>query len=354
MLKSISPKTSKENILQAAKDGFFINKKHCKKYIKNINPDFLDNENFIEDFIYYIEENLDKYYSAKYNGSLQDDLYYFEIVSFLSPYYSKMHLSDKDIVLHKLQYSACIYKYIDYSLKLDPMVYDLALKYLTNDLSLSDFPDELRDDIYFMRCIAHHPYYETEALKFASPRLQDDEKFVLMATKEYPLTIKYASDRLRDKKDVMMKVCKIYGKALKFASERLKDNDDLVLEAVLNEPKALLFTTERLRNNYSLIILAIKENPDAYRYMGTKCKNDLDFCWDLLKLNGCVFQFMNEQLHNDYTFAYEAVKQDAGNLMYVSNRLKDDIHLAQLACKQDPNYIAFASQRIQNNPFLLK
>ena len=52
MRKTISNKTTKERIFDAINEGFFLDERNCKRYIKKINPTYFDDEEFIHKFLF--------------------------------------------------------------------------------------------------------------------------------------------------------------------------------------------------------------------------------------------------------------------------------------------------------------
>ena len=131
MRKTISNKTTKERIFDAINEGFFLDERNCKRYIKKINPTYFDDEEFIHKFLNKIHKKNDEYIINEMDN---DENYpsqfvvFHDFVRFVSPCISKRLLAKKDFVLG-LKEVAEIYTDLDKTLQLDPDVYSEVLKH---------------------------------------------------------------------------------------------------------------------------------------------------------------------------------------------------------------------------------
>ena len=67
------------------------------------------------------------------------------------------------------------------------------------------------------------------------------------------------------------------GRVLKFASPKLQNNEKIVLAAVSNDGRALQYASPELQDNENLVLAAVSKFGDAFRFASSRLKNSRSF-----------------------------------------------------------------------------
>lgn len=303
MRKTISNKTTKERIFDAINEGFFLDERNCKRYIKKINPTYFDDEDFIHKFLNKIHKKNDEYIINEMDNDRDypsQFVVFHDFVRFVSPCISKRLLAKKDFVLG-LKEVAEIYTDLDKTLQLDPDVYSEVLKHPSIWTRLSDFPEELRSDYAFM----HHflnDYYDSfveccylneEELIDAIPTVLLDKYDIVYSLLEMGKrnVFQHVSDRLRDNEQLAMEAVILDGYNLQYVSDRLKDNEDIVLASTNQYPWAIQYASDRLKNDDRIVLPLIHKDDTVFMYVNERYANDYDLAYEIMKKNQQLFVF---------------------------------------------------------------
>ena len=98
-----------------------------------------------------------------------------------------------------------------------------------------------------------------EALRFASPRLQDSIELCMVAVRQSGAALQYCSPRLRATRAVVLEAVKQNGLALQYASEELRAEHDVALAAVKRNRQALWHCPPEMRDDLSLSTAAVQK-----------------------------------------------------------------------------------------------
>ena len=307
MRKTISNKTTKERIFDAINEGFFLDERNCKRYIKKINPTYFDDEEFIHKFLNKIHKKNDEYIINEMDN---DENYpsqfvvFHDFVRFVSPCISKRLLAKKDFVLG-LKEVAEIYTDLDKTLQLDPDVYSEVLKHPSIWTRLPDFPEELRSDYAFMHHLLND-YYDSfvkccylneEELIDAIPIVLLDKYDIVYSLLEMGKrnVFQHVSDRLKDNEQLAMEAVILDGYNLQYVSDRLKDNEDIVLASTNYCPWAIQYASDRLKDNEDIVLASTNQCPWTIQYASDRLKNDDRIVLPLIHKDDTVFMYVNER-----------------------------------------------------------
>lgn len=310
MRKTISNKTTKERIFDAINEGFFLDERNCKRYIKKINPTYFDDEEFIHKFLNKIHKKNDEYIINEMDN---DENYpsqfvvFHDFVRFVSPCISKRLLAKKDFVLG-LKEVAEIYTDLDKTLQLDPDVYSEVLKHPSIWTRLTDFPEELRSDYAFMHHLLND-YYDSfvkccylneEELIDAIPIVLLDKYDIVYSLLEMGKrnVFQHVSDRLRDNEQLAMEAVILDGYNLQYVSDRLKDNEDIVLASTNHCPWAIQYASDRLKNDDRIVLPLIHKDDTVFMYVNERYANDYDLAYEIMKKKPTAFCFLSDKLQD--------------------------------------------------------
>lgn len=361
MRKTISNKTTKERIFDAINEGFFLEERNCKRYIKKINPTYFDDEDFIHKFLNKIHKKNDEYIINEMDNDRNypsQFVVFHDFVRFVSPCISKRLLAKKDFVLG-LKEVAEIYTDLDKTLQLDPDVYSEVLKHPSIWTRLSDFPEELRSDYAFM----HHflnDYYDLfveccylneEELIDAIPTVLLDKYDIVYSLLEMGKrnVFQHVSDRLRDNEQLAMEAVMLDGYSLQYVSDRLKDNEDIVLASTNQNPWSIQYASDRLKNDDRIVLPLIHKDDTVFMYVNERYANDYDLAYEIMKKEPTAFYFLSDKLQDNKTLAFMAVKESGNCFHSCSTRLRKNKDLVMEAIKTESSAYKYASGKYKNH-----
>ena len=148
----------------------------------------------------------------------------------------------------------------------------------------------------------------------------------------------FASDRLKDNKRIVLIAVKKRGGLLEHISTDLKDDEDVITAVMTQDKEAELYLC-----SYSY---------DAYEFLYEPSKNKLhDHIHILSKVNqdGLYFKYASERLRNTYELVLLAVIQNGKNLEHASPIFKNDYNIVFAAVTNNGNALEFASEKLRGD-----
>eukprot|EP01080_Neovahlkampfia_damariscottae_P011996 gene11996-5396_t len=216
-----------------------------------------------------------------------------------------------------------------------------GLKYLPKNMK------ENQDLILKILCESNQP----EMLKYVSPKLLENKKFVVKLININPHSLKYVSKFLQGDVEIL-KLCLDKDPLTLEIISTLNDIkvDRLLIESCVKENGMLLeFVPEKMKSEKSILLSAVKNNAMSLKFVPENLKDDLEIIQECLEQNINSFQFFSDSLKSDECFVEKILKQNGTMLKFVDESLKDDEALASIAIHQNACSLQFASDKIRNN-----
>lgn len=235
MIEFITNKTSKKEIIDAAKLGFFDDLENFNT-VCEINETLLNDENFIFELLL--------------NATFEHDFEKFEFI------YNVFQC-----VSNQLKHNR---KFVEEMLDMNPVIYELL-----------DF--ELRDD-YGLTLLAVKNYGSN--LKYTTFRLQDDKNIVFAAIKNDPLSYQYASTNIRDDKDFLIHNIEYYTPfSIKYCTDRLKNDYDVAWTLIHKWSSCIKYMSDEIKDNFDIMFEAVRLHGSNIEYASERLQNDPYLTW---------------------------------------------------------------------------
>ena len=153
---------------------------------------------------------------------------------------------------------------------------EIALLKSNKDKSIESLSEELRDNEEVV--IAAVTKNSTE-LQYASPRLKDDQKFILQIIilkngKPGSIILEHVSPNLKKNFNVVLAAVYASGYELEFAHEFLKENSTVVRTAINNTASSLRFASEEMKSDIQVVAYAVSRDGTVLRFAGETIKED--------------------------------------------------------------------------------
>ena len=172
-------------------------------------------------------------------------------------------------------------------------------------------------------------------LKYASPRLKDDDEFVTEICNGYSEVLGFASDRLKDDADFILSLIKPYNNFLEYTSKRLRDDAEFMLRAqekIGKENCVAKLASERLRSHRDFMLdvqKKIAKDTSVLLFVSEQLLGDGEFLvrvWSITGREGVDFNRINTKLRDDKAFILRSidVTKSFTNLGKFSSRLRED------------------------------
>lgn len=186
---------------------------------------------------------------------------------------------------------------------------------------------------------------DTFSFSMASDALRDNEHFILeymkFASSVYLSWLIFISSRLKNNKAFSLEIIKYDSNALKFLSDEMRDDETVVLAAVSKHPSSLEYASSRLKNSRSFIYKLVKENerhyPGPFSYASRELRGDKEFILECLHSNiedTFMLFGITDALKDDEDFIKQAIAISGDALSFASNRLQNKKELIFEAIKQ--------------------
>ena len=211
----------------------------------------------------------------------------------------------------------------------------------------------LRDDETIVKAAVET---DGEAFEYASERLRGDRDIAMAALEQSWVMLKYASPHLQNDEKVVeaaMNARNVFGDpidygAFEFAGPIPRDNEKLAIKAMKTNGTMLRFASARLQNAKAVVMAALNGRNVANHYVvlqhaGPNACNMDDVVMRAVKKSGQSLRYASERLRNDAKVVFEAVRRDGTALQYASEPLKNDLYIINTALGQDWKAIHFAS-----------
>jgi predicted DNA-binding ArsR family transcriptional regulator len=186
---------------------------------------------------------------------------------------------------------------------------------------------------------------DTFSFSMASDALKDNENFILEYMKFVSIFdfswLIFISSRLKNNKAFSLEIIKYDSDALKFFSDEIKDDETVVLAAASKDPGSLEYASSRLKNSRSFIYKLVKENerysPGPLSYASRELRGDKKFvleCFHSNKDDTFMLHNITDALKDDEDFIKQAIEISGYSLSYASERLQRKKELIFEAIKQ--------------------
>lgn len=142
--------------------------------------------------------------------------------------------------------------------------------------------------------------------------------------------LRYFSPKVQNDKDIVSEAVKQDGASLGWASEEFRNDEDIVLEAVKQDEFSISYASKRLKNDEGFILKAVEENPKVLAYL-PDFQDNKQVVLEAVKRDGTVLLYASLVLKNDKEVVLEAVKQNSEALAYASENLKKDDDVKEAA-----------------------
>lgn len=259
--------------------------------------------------------------------------------------------NNKQIILNSVKRNGNNLSLASVKLKNDYSVVLEAVK--NNGLSINYASKKLKNnEDLAIAAINNNP----ESYYFLSENLKNDENIIKTLLIKEPSKI-LEFDYLQNYNKLIKRVIKENGLALKYLSNKNRDNEKLVLLASKNNINSLEYASQRLKNDKEFIIsTAIKLKTDKVIYFASESLiHNKQFVIDIIKRIGFNLYFVFDEFKDDIDVVEAAVRNDIRNFEHASDRLKEnEIIVLDLTKKYGP-VLRYASNKLLNNPnFMMK
>ena len=199
------------------------------------------------------------------------------------------------------------------------------------------------------------------ALFHLAPSFGDDEDVVLAAIRSEGLALQHASPRLRDKLEIALAAVSRDGDALEHVSERLKWSEEILLAAARNKASSLKHTYPKNFDNKKIILAAIENDAaEALCIASIRLKRDSEVVLAAMKKDLSSFRHASQEILKDKTFLLEMIRHfyspsHKPNLPVVPRELLEDPEIMLEILKHRPDSFDLVPKSlIEDRPFLLK
>ena len=231
MIKCITKTTSKKNILQAARDGIFLNEISMEKALRQINSVFMNDRTFV---LSLIDE-------AQFYKDIDRHCFVYDVFKCVS-FQLTMDAKFAGAILNRNPF---MYEVLPEKYKHDFFITKLAVQKYGRNLQYAD--EELRNIDQIAMDAIHTDY---SAFEFVGDELKDDSNFVCYAVANHNAScIQYASDRIKNDYDTAWDLIHLDIGSLEYLPDELKDNFDIVFETVKIKPSMIEYASDRLKND---------------------------------------------------------------------------------------------------------
>lgn len=220
---------------------------------------------------------------------------------------------------------------------------------------------KLSDDTLYL--LSHFPNRFKHLL---SKKQQNDKETLLQVVTQNGLNLKYIDNDNPHKHDpeIILKAmeslfypnnpCDILSHVIK----KVNNNETFMIEATKIYLHAFEMANENLKNNKTFIkklIFQHKIHPAILQYASSQIRNDIEFLLEIDDIYSGYFKqddytplyFMDDALKNNYNCIFRLIIKNPNNLLYASDKLKDNAKLVQIAIHCNPICIKYASYRLR-------
>jgi hypothetical protein len=190
---------------------------------------------------------------------------------------------------------------------------------------------------------------------------KDNDEVVLAAVTSDMLAMKYASDRLKDDEKFVEKAIESSrGDVIQFASDRILNNKKCAKMAIESSWTSYNVLGDDLKADKELLQLALDNNGNVFSNQTPLQTCDEKFRADRAIVEQAIdnwayaIMYASEDLKGDRELIRKAVSSIGGALEYASDSLKDDKEIVMLAVSGDPDALEYASDKLKKDKDILK
>lgn len=199
---------------------------------------------------------------------------------------------------------------------------------------------------------------ELDFLKFASPKLKRNKKFILDAVSIHPLVGRTIDPMWKSDPDVVLAVMKQHLYALDYINKNhwKWDVNRHVIGALKQNIHILdCAETNELKCNKKFILEALAVDDDVLRYASEDLRSDPEIIHAAIKENRAPLKYATDKLLSNYTFMIGIIKQYYDGVEYIGENLRSNPDFIVEAQKYNSNTIKYADLSLRSNEtFMLK
>ena len=163
-------------------------------------------------------------------------------------------------------------------------------------------------------------------LKYLSTKNRDNEKIVLLASKNNINSLEYASVRLKnDQNFIINTALKLKSdKVIYFASSSLRHNKQFNINLIEKIGFNLYLMFDEFKDDIDVVEAAVKNDIRNFEHASKRLKENELIVLDLTKKYGPVLRYASSKLLNNSSFMMKAIKLYNGSIKYIGKQLKCD------------------------------
>jgi hypothetical protein len=175
----------------------------------------------------------------------------------------------------------------------------------------------------------------------------DNFKLMCLAVDNEPEQLRYASPKLRDNEELVARAG-----TLEFASARLRDDFKFAEQMIQSDPRNFNFLSDRLKDDSYIVAQTLNE---GYLYAlmgaGSTVRNDIFIAEMMLRnsVDSSEFYYLSDNLKANKELAEMAFVKNGMTLEYASDDIRSNKHLVNIAVTQNPKAIQFAHEKFKTD-----
>lgn len=266
--------------------------------------------------------------------------------------------SDRKFVEAAIKAHGEAYKHASQELRMESAIISMAIEKMKDyrcHLTFADFPDEVRDNVDWVRQAMKA---ESHAFSQASDAIKDNKDFAFEVIKESGWNYGALSDRLKNDKDIALVAARttyIYGRHI---PEALKNDKDIILAATaggrLSEEEAKALPEFVWSDKDLLIDMTANGTTRHINRISPELFSDRQFLEEMLissKDHWDASDLMNRasgEIKADKDFALFAVGQHSSAYSYLPYDLQVDRDVARATLENDIEYIQYTKYVLES------
>lgn len=195
--------------------------------------------------------------------------------------------------------------------------------------------------------IQQHP----EAIRWASPRLQNNAVAARAALLEDGETLEYFGPNIQADPSLVMLAVQQNGLALRWAAPPLQDDKDIVLAAVRKNGEALSHASNAMRRDKDIARTVLAESVDMFfQWSDLTLLHDPDIALEVVRASGLKLRFLPPEYRRHEDIVQAACNQNGFALLFAHPTLQSRKDIVLQAVKTTPAFLSNTGTDFRKDP----